>query len=248
MIDSDELPSVAVIIPAYNAERFIGRAVQSVLDTGYPNLTIAIVDDGSCDNTLEIASQICLNNPLCSLFYHEGHQNKGVSASRNLGIDKTESEWVAFLDADDTYAKTRFDCLYTYAHRSNTDQPVNHINSDALQGAEASQKAYLNLTFTDQPTPSSAGQNHKLFNIDGFYGLTAMIFEQNSYSLDHKFWSQNNLFGISTPVEGVHLLKVLLAGVTWATSAITLRRSLLQKPEDLTSVKTLQKTVICGSE
>ena len=67
------------------------------------------------------------------MFYHEGHQNKGVSASRNLGIDQTESEWVAFLDADDTYLPNRFDCI-VHAHQ-NTNEKSQEEVPDGFYGS-----------------------------------------------------------------------------------------------------------------
>lgn len=193
---TSNLPRVAVIIPAFNAAKYLRRAVESVWRTGYPSIEVAIVDDGSTDETSQIAEEICAEAPKqCTLYRHPNGGNHGVSASRNLGIARTTGEWVAFLDADDTYTNTRFDCLHV-------DKPNN-------------QTSHLS--------------NHHLSNVDGFYGVAAIVLEDYSYPPDENFWRQNNLFGISTPLCGIQLLKHLLTGVTWPISAITLRRSLLEK-------------------
>lgn len=104
-----EPPSIAVIIPAFNAETRLRRAVESVWETGYPTLDVVIVDDGSGDRTVEIAEQLCREAPApCRVLRHPNSANLGVSATRNLGIAATKSDWVAFLDADDAYLPRRF--------------------------------------------------------------------------------------------------------------------------------------------
>ena len=104
-----ELPSVAVIIPAYNAESFLERAVCSVYATGYPNVEVVIVDDGSTDGTRRLAAELARRHPgSCRVLRHPGNARLGVSASRNLGIRQSASEWVCFLDADDAYLTNRF--------------------------------------------------------------------------------------------------------------------------------------------
>lgn len=105
-----EAPTLAVIIPAYNAERFLERAVESVFATGYPGIEVAIVDDGSTDGTLAVAWNLERRwAGRCTVLRHPNGAQKGVSASRNLGIENTTSEWISFLDADDEYLPNRFD-------------------------------------------------------------------------------------------------------------------------------------------
>ena len=106
------LPSVAVIIPAFNAAPFLRRAVESVWATEYPHLQVAIIDDGSRDETVAVARQLCAEAPgRCRLLEHGDGGHHGVSATRNLGLANTDSAWVAFLDGDDTYLPNRFACL-----------------------------------------------------------------------------------------------------------------------------------------
>lgn len=104
-----EAPSLSVVIPAYNGERYLERAVASVLATEYPSIEVLIVDDGSEDRTGEIADRLCaVWAGQCRLLRHPDGGNHGVSASRNLGISASNSEWVALLDADDFYLPHRF--------------------------------------------------------------------------------------------------------------------------------------------
>ncbi len=92
------MPSlISVVIPAYNAEQFIGQTIQSVLDQTYPCHEIIVVDDGSTDRTQEVLKKFdgkihCLSQ-----------QNKGPSAARNAGIQAAQGDFICFLDADDLW-------------------------------------------------------------------------------------------------------------------------------------------------
>ncbi len=86
-------PLVSVVIPCYNSARFLGEAIESVLMQTYPRIEIIVVDDGSTDETAQIAR-----------FYpvHYIYQaNRGISAARNAGIAHTQGKYVLFLDHDD---------------------------------------------------------------------------------------------------------------------------------------------------
>jgi glycosyltransferase involved in cell wall biosynthesis len=90
---------VSVVIPTFNRERFLGHAVQSVLDQTFPPLEIIVVDDGSSDGTEKIARHFSGNVPI---FYHR-QENHGPGAARNLGVSVAQGEWIAFLDSDDIW-------------------------------------------------------------------------------------------------------------------------------------------------
>jgi glycosyltransferase involved in cell wall biosynthesis len=87
-----------------NAEKFIQEAVESVRSQTYSNCELVFVDDGSTDTSREIALDYVQQNPDKMIYFeHAGHQNRGMSASRNLGIRQSRGDYIAFLDADDVY-------------------------------------------------------------------------------------------------------------------------------------------------
>jgi glycosyltransferase involved in cell wall biosynthesis len=88
-------PFISVLIPAYNCSRFIGDAIDSVWKQEYANLEIIVVDDGSTDNLQEVLK----NYPSNLKYFHKAHS--GISASRNLCLEKAQGDCLAFLDADD---------------------------------------------------------------------------------------------------------------------------------------------------
>lgn len=93
-------PLVSVIVPAYNASRFIERALASVQGQTYPNLEVLVVDDGSDDNTAEIVEAIAACDSRVELLRQS---NRGVAAARNRAIAEARGTYVAPLDADDVW-------------------------------------------------------------------------------------------------------------------------------------------------
>jgi glycosyltransferase involved in cell wall biosynthesis len=89
---------VSIIIPCYNQARYLEEALQSVLDQTHQNWECFIVNDGSTDNSEEIAMQWCLKDT--RIFYLK-KENEGLSAARNSGIELAQAEFILPLDADD---------------------------------------------------------------------------------------------------------------------------------------------------
>lgn len=122
---------VSVIIPVYQAKKFIEEAVKSCLffdEVG----EVLLIDDGSTDGSLIECQQIAQNTQKVKIFYHEDSQNKGPSATRNLGIKKAKFPFIAFLDADDYFLPNRFESFKLFLNKtSDFDgiyQPVQYFN------------------------------------------------------------------------------------------------------------------------
>ncbi|MDA3901197.1 MAG: glycosyltransferase family A protein [Spirochaetes bacterium] len=100
---------ITVIIPVFNRENIIERAVQSVLNQTFTDFSLFIVDDGSTDATKKICEKF--TDPRIILISQE---NKGVSSARNLAIAQSRSHYVAFLDSDDEWlpGKLQADCNF----------------------------------------------------------------------------------------------------------------------------------------
>ena len=102
---------VSVIIPTYNRETTILRAVQSVLDQTYSNLEVLVIDDGSTDGTAEIVNGIVDER----VKYIVLEKNGGPSNARNVGVQMAEGEWIAFQDSDDCWHKDKLEAQMAYA-------------------------------------------------------------------------------------------------------------------------------------
>lgn len=105
---------VAVVIPAYNAELYLGETLQSVAEQTHQNLEIVVVDDGSTDGTLAICRTFAASDGRVRVVSTSNH---GVAAARNRGIEETSAEYLAFLDADDIWHPTYIDRQLRALHR-----------------------------------------------------------------------------------------------------------------------------------
>lgn len=101
-------PRVSVVCIFLNVERFLAEAIESVLVQDFPDFELLLVDDGSTDASTGIARGLAGRFP-AKLRYleHPGHSNRGMSASRNLGIRSASAPYVAFIDADDRWRGTK---------------------------------------------------------------------------------------------------------------------------------------------
>jgi glycosyltransferase involved in cell wall biosynthesis len=97
-------PPVSIICPFYNAERFLSEAIDSVLTQDFRDFELLLVDDGSSDRSTQIARDSAQRHPgLVRYLEHAGHANRGAAASRNAGLEVSQSPFVAFIDSDDVW-------------------------------------------------------------------------------------------------------------------------------------------------
>jgi glycosyltransferase involved in cell wall biosynthesis len=95
-------------MPVYNASKYLKRAVESAIHLSDVS-ELLLIDDGSTDNSFELCKQLEELYAKVALLHHPGRINLGAAASRNLGINNSKSDFIAFLDADDYYLPNRFE-------------------------------------------------------------------------------------------------------------------------------------------
>lgn len=95
---------VSIIVPCYNQAHFLNEALQSVFDQTYLDWECIIVNDGSPDNTEEVAQKWVTKD---ARFVYLKKENGGLSSARNLGLEKAKGEFIQFLDSDDCIDKTK---------------------------------------------------------------------------------------------------------------------------------------------
>jgi glycosyltransferase involved in cell wall biosynthesis len=103
-------PLVSAIIIFFNEERFLAKAIDSVLAQTYEHWELLLVDDGSNDRSAQIASSYVERFPERMRYLdHPGHVNRGTSAARNLGLSQARGDFIGFLDADDIWCPTKLE-------------------------------------------------------------------------------------------------------------------------------------------
>ena len=126
-----DLTPVSVVIPAYNSEEFIGEAISSVLAQTLRVSEIIVVDDGSSDRTAAVAEK------LGAVVVRQEHG--GISVARNAGIRAAKHEWIAFLDADDTWEPRKIEYQFAAIRRYPDVGLVSCDLSQWLHGAPVSE-------------------------------------------------------------------------------------------------------------
>jgi glycosyltransferase involved in cell wall biosynthesis len=110
-------PLVTVIITFLDVKAFLAEAVESVLAQTYTSWELLLIDDGSQDGSRALAERFSAARPeRIRCIEHEGHANRGISASRNLGLRHAQGSLIAFLDADDRWVPTKLADQITLAH------------------------------------------------------------------------------------------------------------------------------------
>ena len=107
---------VSIIMPVYNSEKTVKRAIESIINQTYLNWELIIVNDGSTDKTLEICSEYIDNLKIKII----DKKNEGPSSARNLGINKASGKYIMFIDSDDIYESNIIEKM------------LNHITSDRM--------------------------------------------------------------------------------------------------------------------
>jgi succinoglycan biosynthesis protein ExoO len=110
-------PLVSVIIPAYNTEAYLARAIKSALNQTLSDIEVIVVDDASTDNTVKVAQSF--SDPRLKLL--QNSQNLGAGGARNRALREARGQWVAVLDSDDWYAPGRLKKLVQIAEEQNAD-------------------------------------------------------------------------------------------------------------------------------
>lgn len=117
-VTSPDGPLVTAVMIFLNGEKYIGEAIESILAQTYSRWELVLVDDGSTDNATVIAQDYARRHPdRIRYIEHPGHENRGMSASRNAGVKAGRGEYVSFLDADDIWLPERLEYFVGMARR-----------------------------------------------------------------------------------------------------------------------------------
>lgn len=198
-------PLVSVVMPAYNAEKFIGEAIDSILNQTYPDFELIIVDDASVDGTREVIHHF--DDARIQVFANS--ENKGIAYSTNKAIDASRGKYVALMDDDDISDIRRLEIQVDYLER--------HEEIDILGGgAEYIDENGMHLRYRAQPFHNpkfiratlllacrmfcngtamirkSFLDEHRIRYKDGYYGMQ-----------DYQFYVESSKLGTISSVDNI---------------------------------------------
>ena len=119
------MPLISVIIPAFNAERYLEESIHSVLAQSFANLEVVVINDDSTDQTHKILEDLSRKDDRITVI--DNDQNRGVAVSRNVGIVAASGDWVALLDADDWWDQHRLTMMLEVADKHSADIVADNI-------------------------------------------------------------------------------------------------------------------------
>lgn len=102
------MPLISIIIPVYNAQRYLHRCLQSIISQTYQNFEVILVNDGSTDDSYQVCQEFTNNDKRITVITQT---NSGASSARNRGIEIAKGKWITFVDADDYVEKNYLECL-----------------------------------------------------------------------------------------------------------------------------------------
>jgi glycosyltransferase involved in cell wall biosynthesis len=197
---------VSVIIPAFNAERYISECINSVINQSYRNIEIIVINDGSTDGTLEIINSF--TDPRLILV---SQVNKGCSASKNEGLRIAKGDFIQYLDADDYLSPDKIE-------KQIEKLSLNENNTAVCKTVIISDNDQINGLELDTELLRNGGKGKDfLLSLWGLHGKLGMV-QPNAYLVSRKIANEigewNEEISPSPDEDGEYFARVLLATET----------------------------------
>lgn len=185
MEESFKLKKISVVIPMYNSENTIERAIKSILNQTYKgSIEIIVVNDGSKDNSQQIVEQFIANNPNSDIKLIN-QQNGGVSKARNTGLKNTTGDLIALLDADDAWFKEKLDIQTQILNQNSTidflGASFEGFGFKNKKEGELVRIDLKNLLFKNYFQPSTIIFKKQVLNAIGYFDENQRYAEEGNY-------------------------------------------------------------------
>lgn len=193
-MNEQDLPLVSVIIPVYNGDRYLGEAIESILAQSYQNSEIILIDDGSTDNTADIAQSFASVR-----YVYQTHG--GCGAAMNRGIDLANGDFLAFLDADDLWTTEKLERqMALFVAQPDLDAVFSHV-----------QQFYS----PDIPVENRIAAHYAQEVMAGYYSSTLLIRREALHRVGHfqTEWRLGPFIDWFARAQDQHLIMLLMPEV-----------------------------------
>ncbi|MCL1946740.1 MAG: glycosyltransferase [Chitinivibrionia bacterium] len=173
------MPKISVIIPVYNAEKYLEKCIDSVLLQTFTDFECILIDDGSPDNSGKICDGYAKKDERIKVVHQE---NGGVSCARNAGLDIAQGEWITFIDSDDWVDENYLELMYNNAINKTCDLSICGLRSIDKNGKLIIESKQYPVMFFDKVSAKKI-----LFGFE--YFTTATV----SKLVNRKYIYENNI-------------------------------------------------------
>lgn len=187
---------VTVVMPVYNTEKYLKQAIESILKQTYTDFELLIIDDASSDGSIDIINQ-CSDRRIRLI---RNEVNKGISRTRNIGIELSNSKYIALMDSDDIAVPTRLEKEVQYLDTNKEIDVVGgHLRAIDMEGMDLNKQwsVYLNPKYIKAYLLlSNTVANGTTMFRKSFVDQYNIRFEENSIGAeDYRFWVDCSLHG-----------------------------------------------------
>ena len=139
--------AISIIIPVYNAEKYLHKCLESIVNQSFKDYEVLVVNDGSTDNSQKIIDEYA--SKYTTKFRTFVKENGGQSSARNMALPFACGEYITFLDSDDYYDSKYLEILYSTAKKNNSDMVIS-----GQQKVDENGKVYMNITYDVENYPN----------------------------------------------------------------------------------------------
>ncbi|MDR0920955.1 MAG: glycosyltransferase [Lactobacillales bacterium] len=167
-------PKISIIVPVYNVEEYLGSCLDSIINQTYSNLEIIVVNDGSTDNSLEIAKEYMKRDDRIKIIEKK---NGGLASARNAGLDEVTGDFIGFVDSDDWINEDMYKKLLTNALKENAELSIVSFYRDFGNGVRKTEN------IPNQYLVFDSADGFKYVNIHGYFGIVVWdkLFKSNIF-------------------------------------------------------------------
>ncbi len=180
-------PTVSVIVPIYNVEKYLDECLLSIQKQTYLHLEVILIDDGSTDKSAQIAQQFVDNDPRFQLLRQA---NAGQSAARNRGLERATGEYISFIDSDDYIAPDFYETILQEIH--DTDILQIGYTHTTINGEKVG--TFYPCFFHQYTTPWSRLFRAEFIHKNNLHFEEGYIYEDVLFSID--MWLQSPTYRI----------------------------------------------------
>lgn len=171
-------PKVSVVIPVYDTEAYVGQTLRSIMGQTLRDIELIVIDDGSTDGSLSVLERIAVEDGRIRL---HTQPNKGLSETRNAGIDRAKGEFIYFMDSDDLLEPDALELCYARCQADRLDFVFFDAESFGATASDAAWFDYKRAKYFGTATYTGTDLMHRMLALHCYRASACLSFTRTSY-------------------------------------------------------------------